>query len=231
MPFLALILVYSCVPTPIECIRVSSNSTTESRSIKDFSGVVLFVPATLKISQGADYAVKLTGPQNVVELTKTTLLNDELTISTEDCFNGSYELLIEVTAPDFDLIYAGTAASLETNGAILGDNIRIELVGEISGSATFGMDSIFTSVSGKGNLNFSGSTKYHQLYLTGEADIAGFALSTDHTVIDLAGLAECEVTANERLEVTIAGSGNVYYKGNPQIDSNITGTGEIINSN
>jgi hemin uptake protein HemP len=224
-------LFQSCVTDPITCIRVSSLQITESRDIRDFKGITLYEPANLIITQGAEYAVKMTGPQNVVELTNTTLVDGYLVISSEDCFNGNDELAIEVTAPEFELVYISSRATLETIGSVQGNNIQLELLGEISGSATLEMDSVFALVSGKGNLNFSGSAKYQQLDLAGELKIAAFSLITEHTVINLAGLAACEVTANNLLEVNIAGSGNVNYKGDPQIDSNITGTGKIINSN
>lgn len=226
-----LFLFQSCNTDPITCIRVSSSQITESRDVRDFKGITLYEHANLVLSQGADYVVKITGPQNVVELTNTTLVDDYLVISSEDCFNGDDELTIEVTAPEFELIYISSMGSLETAGLIAGSNIKVELLGQITGNANFEMDSIFTVAQGKGVLNYFGTASYHEMDVEGEYAFSGFPLITEHTAISLLGLGVCEVTANGRLDVAIEGSGKVYYKGSPDINSDIAGTGQIIDSN
>lgn len=224
-------LFQSCVTDPITCIRVSSSQITESRDIRDFKGIILYENANLIITQGSEYAVKMTGPQNVVELTNTTLANDYLVISSADCFNGNDELTIEVTAPVYELISVEERSTLITTGVIEGENIQLSVLGAVDIDVELVMDSVFTSFVGDGELNFSGSSIYHQITLEGEFEVGGFELITDHIVIGLIGTGDCEVYANEILDVSIMGIGNVYFKGNPDILSGITGTGEIINVN
>lgn len=227
----ALAIFEACGPKPIPCIRVSSTTTTETRDIKDFNGVIVYVEANVKIRQGSEYEIKLTGPDNVVELIETSLTNEYLVISTSDCFNGDYELFIEITAPVYELVNLNEKSLLETNGTIEGTNIQLELLGNVEVNVALEMDSIFTSYVGKGDLNFSGSSIYHSMILEGEFDVSGFELMTDYSSIDLIGIGNCEVYANEKLDVSITGIGDVYYKGTPDISSMITGTGQIINAN
>jgi hypothetical protein len=42
---------------------------------------------------------------------------------------------------------------------------------------------------------------------------------------------DCEVHVLNELNVTITGVGIVYYKGNPTINSSVTGMGQFIDSN
>lgn len=231
LPLGIISLYSSCVTDPIPCIRVSSSEVTETRDLKGFGGIVMYEYADLVITQGPDYSVKLTGPENVVELTNTSLVDDYLTISSEDCFNGSYSLKIEVTAPEFELIYVSALSSVETANTINGKRLEIELVGDITGNFDLNVDSVYSSIHGIGITDYSGTAVYHKIESSGEYTLKGFPLITDHSDISLFGLGECEVTANDKLNVVIEGSGNIYYKGSPAITSDITGTGQIIDSN
>jgi hypothetical protein len=39
------------------------------------------------------------------------------------------------------------------------------------------------------------------------------------------------VTVDNDLDITISGSGDVFYKGHPDINSSITGSGKVIDAN
>jgi hypothetical protein len=49
--------------------------------------------------------------------------------------------------------------------------------------------------------------------------------------ITLTGVGDCKVFVIDELNVTIAGVGYVYNKGNPAIKSTITEMGKLINAN
>ena len=100
-----IVIIASCDSSnQIECIRASSNSITEDRDVKDYKGVALNVVGDLLLTQGPEYAFRIQGPDNVVALTTSKVENGVLVIGSESCFNGSYNLTIEITAPDFELI-------------------------------------------------------------------------------------------------------------------------------
>jgi len=69
------------------------------------------------------------------------------------------------------------------------------------------------------------------LEIIGSGSFDGFPIEADQVVINIVGSADCSITATTGLKVVIDGSGTVNYKGNPTIDSNIEGSGKIINSN
>ena len=72
---------------------------------------------------------------------------------------------------------------------------------------------------------------YIDVTLEGTGDFKGFLMNTLEASVDIIGTGNCELTALEYLDVTIEGTGKVYYKGFPVIESDIKGTGRIINSN
>ncbi len=72
-----------------------------------------------------------------------------------------------------------------------------------------------------------------KLYLsnTGTGSINAFNLEVDTCYVSITGTGSCKVTVNSLLDAVITGTGNLYYRGYPDIISHITGLGRIISSN
>jgi len=74
-------------------------------------------------------------------------------------------------------------------------------------------------------------TGYMEISLTGSGNFSGFSLSAESCQVDIAGSGNCEVTAGNTLDVSIDGSGSVFYKGSPSIKDHISGSGRVVDSN
>lgn len=225
------LLYSSCDTDGIDCIRVSSNTISESRDHKDFTGVVTTVVGNLELTQGPEYNVEILGPENVVERTKTAVQSNLLVVSTDDCFNGQYELLIKVTAPEFSTINFSGIGTLSTPNTLTGKIVEVDLLGIGDIDADIEADTLYTNVSGDVNINYSGAALRHEFQSTGQFALKAFPLITDHTSLRIIGIGDSEVTANETLKIVIEGTGNVGYKGAPQIEQSITGSGAVIDMN
>ena len=224
-------LVASCSNGVDPCLRASSNIISETRDLKDFKGVVFSNVGDLILTQGPAYSFKIEGPDNVVELTKTKVENELLIIGSEDCFNGAYEVKIEITAPEYEQITFSGVGSITTVGQIDSGIIEVELIGIGDIEAAILADTLYTTIAGTGNVSYSGNVIRHQLSCSGDFGLNSYLLVTDHTSINVTGIGDSYVTANKTLNVVIEGVGDVYYKGNPLVTSEISGSGSIIDSN
>jgi len=74
-------------------------------------------------------------------------------------------------------------------------------------------------------------TEHLDIYLTGSGGFSGFALSAQSCQVNINGSGNCEVSTALRLDVSITGSGSVFYKGTPSIKDHISGSGRVVNSN
>lgn len=77
----------------------------------------------------------------------------------------------------------------------------------------------------------SNQQSYFELSIMGSGSFYGFPLTSMDAVIFIVGSGNAEITALEQLDVDIEGSGSVYYKGSPNISVNVTGSGQVSNSN
>ena len=67
--------------------------------------------------------------------------------------------------------------------------------------------------------------------LIGTGNFNGFPLLVKNCNVDITGTGDCEVSVETKLDVSIIGSGSVYYKGNPSVITNISGSGSVIHVN
>ncbi len=89
------------------------------------------------------------------------------------------------------------------------------------------------SNTGSGNVRVSDPMSVDQMEvsLLGSGGFFGFSLATSRCQVDIDGSGNCEISANNDLDVVIDGSGSVYYKGSPSIHEDITGSGRVVDAN
>ncbi|NOU16239.1 MAG: hypothetical protein HOO91_01590 [Bacteroidales bacterium] len=88
------------------------------------------------------------------------------------------------------------------------------------------------SISGVGNIKaYKGQQEAFNITMLGTGNVDAFDLIADNCSIVISGTGNCNVCANKKLNVTIAGVGKISYKGHPDISQNISGTGNINNAN
>lgn len=231
LAIIALGLIGACDTGQIECIRASTNIVSENRDPKDFNGVVLNSLGDIYLTQGSEYSFTIEGPENVVELIRSEVENELLVIGTTACFNGVYELSIEITAPEFKYINLDGVGNITVIDQIEGDILTMEIFGIGEIEARVNVDSLYTTIAGTGTVNYTGEALKHEFSSSGLFELNSYGLQTEHTDINLAGEGDCYVTALDKLDVVITGLGNVYYRGQPTVESDIQGTGAVIDSN
>jgi hypothetical protein len=67
--------------------------------------------------------------------------------------------------------------------------------------------------------------------ITGVGDVKAFGLEVGTCTISITGVGDCEVFVKNKLDISILGVGDVYWKGNPDIASSISGVGNLIDAN
>ena len=82
-----------------------------------------------------------------------------------------------------------------------------------------------------GDIVLSGSSAKEFVSLSGVGDYDGFDLITDSANVYLDGVGDIKVSVKDHLKVVAKGVGKVYYKGDPVVDANVSGTGELIKVN
>ena len=84
------------------------------------------------------------------------------------------------------------------------------------------------SMAGACKAMLSGSTGSLKASLAGSCKIEGEELKSETSKISISGAGKVTIHAEKELDVSIAGSGKVYYKGNPEIsNARVSGSGNV----
>lgn len=191
-----------------EMIKGSGVLRREQRRVDDFQGVKIKGGVDVYFKRADDISVELSGDDNLLQLIRTDVGNGVLTISSTKSYQTKLPLTVNLTGPQL--------SSLEMHGA--GD---ITLTG-------LNEKALSLDLNGSGDVKAEGSAKQLTVLLNGSSNVDAKRLNSDDTEIKILGSGDIVVNAKQSLDVTIIGSGDVTYFGNPgKIDKKIIGSGDV----
>ena len=160
------------------------------------------------LTQGPTTSVRLEGESNVLKYIETRVEGGKLIVGTLHDINltTSHDLNVYVTLPKLtDVTLSG------------------------SGSATLDVDapSVESTLNGSGKVTLQGQTKDLKVQIAGSADFFGSDLKSENAKVTIMGSGNAHVFSSVKLDVTIGGSGDVTYGGNPALSSNVYGSGSL----
>lgn len=211
----------------MDCVRGSGLVLNESRNISNFNSINLLGSASVYIKQADEYSLEIEAEDNIIPLIETRVKGRMLYILTKKCINPNEPVKIFISLPEL------RSVDISGSGKIIGENVinsdKLEL--NIGGSGVLNFElqvnKLITEISGSGKVYLQGDTKLHNIILSGSGDIYAEELNTKDGLISLSGSGKCRVNVIENLDVNISGSGVVEYKGRPQINSKIHGSGKL----
>lgn len=188
----------------------SGVSATVTRTVAAFDRVKISGTSPLHFRPGPDYKVVLEGDDNLLPLYESNVSAGVLHLG----FTGGIH---DLKTPFRVSIEAPTLASLDSSGSL---DAELE---DLSGD-TFTLES-----SGIAKVRVTGEVSKLRFDTAGSLEADAFGLKAEHVFVDSSGVANVRVTAEKTIGVDFKGSGEVRYRGRPQITENrIAGSGKIV---
>ena len=215
------------------CIKGEGDVVEQELLINEFTGVKLRGSSDVYITQGSEFKVRVEGQQNIIDNIETDVQNDIWEIEFEDCMRDYRGLKFYITMPEIKEI------EVSGSGDIFGENeftgiddlvLKVDGSGKIDVAVVDATD-IDARISGSGKIILEGNANYLGSRISGSGDLKAFDLEVNICNLRITGSGDAEVNVVDELQVRIEGSGDVYYKGNPLIDADITGSGNLKNAN
>ncbi|GJM29607.1 MAG: DUF2807 domain-containing protein [Cyclobacteriaceae bacterium] len=212
------------------CKNADGPRTTETFDLPPFDRITNSIGANIVIRQDNQRELTITTQRSVLDNITTRIVDGELIIDNRYCFRNS-DIDIFISNPEIAAVHN------IGSGDIYGDNtwnaplLELKITGSGTIDAKFESDQLFTEITGSGNLRLFGVANQSTVKISGSGNVAAFNLDCNHQNINISGSGNCEVIANDVLEVKISGSGNVFYKGSPSVSSDISGSGGVFKAN
>lgn len=214
-----------------ESVRGSGNVISETRATDNFNSIELTIGGgTVYLTQDKNQSVKIEADDNLIPLIRTYVKDGVLIIDSKKSFITTKPINIYVNMIEIKRLLVLGSADIIGKSEVISDNL--ELIGKGSTNMNLQINTKYlkTVIAGAGNIHLSGKTLFHDVLISGSGDLKTVDLVTKKSTIKISGSGNAEVNVSEELNTKISGSGEVRYKGRPKIvNQQITGSGKIHN--
>ena len=211
--FAALAILSACL---ISCskdrLTASGDKSTETRTVKQFTGIESSGANDIHISYGTEFRVMLKGSDNLLPYFKTEVLGNTLRLGYERVNVKHDDVEIYVTLPALNYISLSGSGDANISGSFPQLNVLQVLISgsaELEAENTMLADELLVKISG-----------------SGEVDLK--KVQSNSAELSISGSGEAKIGDCQHLKARISGCGKVYYTGSPLIDSQISGSGKLL---
>lgn len=240
---IALLLFSTTACSQIQRVTASKNYITKNINVSNFNGIKLIGSSDIicKQSDGKP-SVQIYGSDNIVELMEISVENGTLIVKLKNnvSIQNNGKLEVRVSSPELNSldIYGSGDITLSNgiksdkdidiaihgSGDIDGDPISCKQLSiSIYGSGDINLNNIKSmqtrvKISGSGDITLTGNTQKAEYSISGSGEITASLLKATNVSAHVSGSGDIECHAIKQLTGKVSGSGEVGYKGNPEID-------------
>lgn len=216
------------------CIDGNGNAVTESRiPTGDFDEISVAANFNAVVTPYTKDSISVEAESNLMPYIITEVSGNRLILRTptNNCVDPQKPIVIHVFAKNVGRLDISGSGSITTDPITTGDlAVNISGSGKISANTT--ATKVSANISGSGNIVLTGSATDANYRISGSGNIDASALISQNCYSVISGSGNIYCSATDKLDVTISGSGSVYYKGTPgSVNANISGSGKLVQSN
>ncbi len=228
------LLNYSCGRLFNSCDEGKGDNFKTERVYNTINTIETLIPLDLHLIHDTSLRhsrIEVFAQENVVEKVSTTVVEHEMTIDFNDCLEGHNDIAVYVYSPDYKKIIANSPCRVFSENAIQVDTFDIE-INQSSIVDLFYVGLEFNAeLNGQGEVLVKGSSTYFNLNAEGNTEFGSYDFFTDTTAVSTQSSKDFELRVFGMLDVNIKGSGDVFYKGEPEIEQSGSGSGQLIDAN
>src|SRR5204862_5664202 len=182
---------------------------SESRPVKDFTGLELHGSGKLIIEQSDVESLTVTADDNLLPDLTSEVRNSRLVLGTKDFLNinptgfVTYKLLVK----KLNSIDVSGGAEIDAKGLLT--------------------DSLSVNVSGAGDITITGETGDQTISISGAGKYRADGLKSKKASVNISGIGSALLAVSEHLDVHVSGAGEVEYIGDPQVTQDVSGAGTV----
>jgi hypothetical protein len=208
----AALVIFMLVSCRKESIRGSGPIVTRTLSIGTFSSVEAHYDIDAVVTYENVAEVKVTGYDNLVNILEPELDNGVLKLKYSKQFNNirNGNIRFDITLPMIQRTSIYGSGDIRVKGFLTGTQFT---------AGIFGSGDVIVE-----NSKYQSTTL--DIYGSGKVEAQG--LQAKHAVVNVYGSGHSYISVSNRLVAKIFGSGNIYYWGNPVVETTQNGSGRVI---
>jgi len=212
------------------CTKGSGNIVKSDRNTSEFNDVVMRGSGNIYITQAPETKVTVETDDNLQENIIVANNGSTLVIESEGniCPN---KFNVYVSTPNVNGLTMQGSGNIKSKSLIESDRMEITISGSGNIDVNAESEDLSILINGSGDAELIGKTTKASLEINGSGDINMYKMPCDKCAININGSGNCKILVNELLDVSINGSGDITYRGQPkEIEQSIRGSGKIKKS-
>lgn len=145
--------------------------------------------------------------------------------------NGSSGTIFVFTQ-GLEQIVSHGSAKIMSNDTLSGKSLMMSSTGSGKLQLILDYEKVNADLAGSSNIYLQGKTSFFKGAISGSGEVQAYQFKADTVQFSISGSGEAKVNAQKVLKGSIAGSGKIYYVGDPSENNvSITGSGSVNKSN
>jgi hypothetical protein len=213
----------------------NTNNNTENRPVSGITGLHFRAVGKIILTQGNEESLTIQGDPEVRSRIGTEIHEGVLVITyNSDWRDWTGISLIDKGITTFHLtmkeirsIAVAGVGSLDS-AMIHSDDLSLTVSGPATMTfGTLNVNRLEVEMSGVGSIDLAGKCQEQLVNLSGAGNYKATRLESEKTTVNLSGVGNAAIWANEALDANISGAGGVEYYGNAKITQKISGIGVL----
>jgi len=209
----------------------SQSRATQVRDLGGFSSIEASGGIDLRVQQGNEFRVEVTGSD--LDSLVTEVRNGTLEIHRERARSGLFGWWdsneVSVTAPSFESIKASGGSDVSSSGEIRGDSLSVIASGGSDVDIAVAVTNLEIEVSAGSDVDLSGTADTAMLHASAGRDVNGRDFRAREAHIEVSAGSDAILGVQERLFGHASGGSDVVYTGNPQtVDVETSGGSDLV---
>jgi hypothetical protein len=188
-------------------VQGSGNVVTETRDVSGFDEIVVLGSGDVAVDVTGVESVVIEAEDNIMPLLTTEVRSGRLELGSESSFSTNRGIK-----------YTITVVSL--------DGVEISGSGDVT-AAGIDTDSFEVKISGSGDVRAVGVATQLEVGISGSGNYAGEDLVASVGDVQISGSGTAVVNVADELDAGVSGSGRIEYLGDPAVEAETSGSGEI----
>jgi hypothetical protein len=204
----------------------SGRVVTETRAVSGFAAIDLRGIGQVVLTVGQPEALTVEAEDNLLAEISTTVSGDTLILELKQG-RPMKPIVYWVTARQVTSLSTSGAGDIEA-AALATSRLRTSQSG--AGNIRLGQldaQELESSLAGAGSLDVRGTAPRFVATISGVGKINARELAVRDAQVTVTGAGDAALRVSDSLRVRISGAGNVEYVGNPRVEREITGLGEV----
>ncbi len=201
---------------------------SETRKLDAFTAIAVKGSLEVVIKKGNKESVYIETKNVDLDKILTEVKKGQLTIEQKRGKYKNTNIKIIVTYNQLNEVAIAGSGQITTDGNLVSDNLDIAIAGSGDFKGSVAADKIDVEIAGSGGVEVNGKTDELNISIAGSGDYEGEELKCQNADISIAGSGNVRVWVENKIKGSIAGSGDIYYKGkSPKVSIDKMGSGKI----